>query len=200
MRFVLQSYPDMRVVGEAGAGEEALRLVSVLHPQVVLMDLLMPGMGGLAAIRTLHRQAPKIKILVLTNAEGGAVVRDALQAGAFGYHLKGTNVDDLAQAIRSAAQDQPSLDPVAARMLATEATRPSVLLQPLTDRERDVLELLVLGLQNKAIAEELVVTEATVKFHVRSIRRKLQATSRAHIVSMALRHHLVANRPADRSD
>jgi DNA-binding NarL/FixJ family response regulator len=192
IRFALQTCPDLKVVGEAATGEEALRLAPVLRPSVILMDMAMPGMGGLETIRALRRQAPGAKVVVLTCIDGGDPVRDALQAGVTGYHLKGTAMDDLVRAIRLAARNEQTLDPVAARMLAEATTRSPVLSEELTEREREVLGLLVQGLRNDAIAEQLVVTVATIKFHVRAIRRKLRATSRAHIVSLAMRHHLVA--------
>ncbi len=195
IRFALQYCSDIHIVGEAGSGEEALRLVPILRPSVVLMDLLMPGMGGITTIRALHRQAPETRILVLTTVERGDAVRDALHAGAVGYYLKGAFTGDLVQAIRSPVQGQPSLDTGAALLLAQLAPRPCVPSKPLTQREREVLYLLAQGLSNAKIAEALVVTEPTVKHHVRSIRRKLQATSRTHVVSLALTHQVLANWP-----
>jgi DNA-binding NarL/FixJ family response regulator len=122
-------------------------------------------------------------------------VRDALDAGAAGYYLKVSFASDLVQAIRAPVLDQPSLDPGAARLLAQLAPRPAVPSKPLTQREREVLSLLAQGQSNAKIAEALVITEPTVKHHVRNIRTKLQATSRTHVVSLALQHQVLTNGP-----
>jgi two-component system, NarL family, response regulator LiaR len=189
--FWMRDCPDLRVVGEADSGEQALELASRLHPDVVLLDLILPGMNGLETLRALRALAPDAKVVVLTSLEAGDAVREALRAGAIGYHLKGASMDELVHAIRAARRDEATLDPHAARRLAKAATRSPLPFQELTERERDVLRLLVGGLPNEKIAQGLVITEATVKYHVRSIRRKMQASNRTHIVSLALRYRLV---------
>jgi NarL family two-component system response regulator LiaR len=187
----MRECPDLRVVGEADSGEQALELASRLHPDVVLLDLVLPGMSGLETLRALRDLAPDAKVVVLTSLEAGDAVRDALRAGATGYHIKGVSMGELVHAIYAAQRDKATLDPNAARRLAQAATRSPLPFEELTERERDVLRLLVGGLPNEKIADELVITEATVKYHVRSIRRKMQASNRTHIVSLAIRHRLV---------
>jgi NarL family two-component system response regulator LiaR len=180
------------VVGEAGSGEEAVRLFAALRPDLVLMDLVMPGMGGVAAIRAIRALDPEARILVLTNYPEGELVEAALQAGALGYHLKGVDLGALADAIGQAARGVASLAPEAAQALvaASRATR-ELGQGELTAREREVLALLVRGLSNAAIAAALVVTVATVKFHVRGIRTKLGTATRTETVAVALRRGLV---------
>lgn len=192
IRLILRSCSDMEVVGEAGSGEEALRVVDRLRPKIIVTDLMMPGMDGIATIRALRECAPQARIVVLTNLEAGDLVQEALKAGATAYYFKRAAMAVLIQAIRSAAQDQMSLDPEAALALAQATKRGHTLGHDLTKREHDVLGLLVQGLSNAAMAAQLVVSVATVKFHLHSIGRKLGARSRTKIVAVALHHHLIA--------
>ncbi len=187
----LLTCPDMTLVGEAGSGEEALRLVELLRPNVVVMDLVMPGMGGIPAIRVLRERAPQVKIVVLTNMEAEEPVREAIQAGAIGYQLKRAAPEALIQSIRAAAEDQWSLDPIAVEALIQTTKRGHSPDHELTERERDVLGQLVHGLSNAAIAKELTVSVATVKFHLRGIGRKLGVSTRTQIVSVALHRYLI---------
>jgi NarL family two-component system response regulator LiaR len=188
----LSTFEDLEVVGMASSGEEALQLVTEVHPDVVLMDLLMPGMGGVAATRILHAEAPELQVLVLTCYPEGDLVQEALQAGAIGYLLKDVEVDELAKSIRLAQRGMPILAPAAAQSLVRAVvSRPPALGHDLTAREREVLSLLAEGQSNQQIAEHLVITPATVKFHTRSLRSKLYASSRTETVVVALRHHLV---------
>jgi len=192
--FSLLAYPDLEVVAQAATGEEALRICvdSDPMPDVVLMDLFMPGMGGVEAIRALHTDLPEVQIIVLTSYQEGALVEEALQAGAIGYLLKDVAIDELAKAIRLAARGMPILAPAAAQALVHNvARRPPPIGHDLTEREREVLELLAAGLSNQQIAERLVITPATVKFHTRSIRSKLGTSSRTETVVLALNNHLV---------
>ena len=192
VRFSLLAFPDIEVIAQATTGEEALALCEQLHPDVVLMDLLMPGMGGVAAIAVLHAQWPEIQVIALTSFQEGSLVEEALRAGAIGYLLKDVAVDELAKAIRLARRGVPLLAPMAAQALVhAVAARPPKIGQDLTEREREVLELLAEGLSNQQIAERLVITPATVKFHTRSIRSKLGTSSRTETVVLALQHHLV---------
>jgi DNA-binding NarL/FixJ family response regulator len=185
------TFPEFEVVGEVGSGEEALRLLEQVRPNLVLMDLMMPGMGGVATIRAIHELAPETKILVLSNYPEGHLVQEALRAGAIGYQLKDADVDQLVTTIRMAIWGMPSLAPAAAQSLVGVASDTRKLGDDLSAREREALALLVRGLSNTAIAEALVVTEATVKFHLHSIRRKLGTTTRTQTVAVALQHHLV---------
>ncbi|MGZ3676655.1 MAG: LuxR C-terminal-related transcriptional regulator, partial [Ktedonobacterales bacterium] len=159
---------------------------------VVLMDLIMPGMGGVAAIAALHARWPAIQVIALTSFQEASLVEEALRAGAIGYLLKDVAVDELAKAIRLARRGIPMLAPLAAQALVrAAATRPPKIGQDLTDREREVLELLAKGRSYPQIAERLVITLATVKFHTRGIHRKLGTTSRTQIAILALHHHLI---------
>jgi len=187
----LLTFPEFEVVGEAGSGEEALRLLEQVRPNLVLMDLMMPGMGGVATIRAIHELAPETKILVLSNYPEGHLVQEALRAGAIGYQLKDADVDQVVTTIRMAIWGMPSLAPAAAQSLVGVASDTRKLGDDLSAREREVLALLVRGLSNTAIAEALVVTEATVKFHLHGIRRKMGTTTRTQTVAVALQHHLV---------
>lgn len=195
--FSLLAYGDLEVVAQANSGEEALRLCaenaeSAQAPDVVLMDLMMPGMGGVATIRELHAEYPQAQVIVLTSYQEGNLVEEALQAGAIGYLLKDVSIEDLAKAIRLAAHNMPILAPAAAQSLVHAVTRrPPSIGHDLTDREREVLALLAEGLSNQQIAERLVITPATVKFHTRSIRSKLGTSSRTETVVLALNNHLV---------
>ncbi|HEX8035038.1 MAG TPA: response regulator transcription factor [Ktedonobacterales bacterium] len=192
IRFSLLAFPDIEVIAQATSGEEGLALCEQLHPDVVLMDLIMPGMGGVAAITVLHAQWPEVQVIALTSFEEGSLVEEALRAGAIGYLLKDVDVDELGKAIRLARRGIPILAPMAAQALVhAVAARPPKIGQDLTDREREVLGLLAEGLSNQQIAERLVITPATVKFHTRSIRSKLGTSSRTETVVLALQHHLV---------
>lgn len=149
-------------------------------------------MGGVETIREFHAELPQAQIIAFTSYQEGALVEEALQAGAIGYLLKDLAIDELAKAIRLAAHGMPILAPAAAQALVhTVARRPPPLGHDLTEREREVLGLLAEGMSNQQIAERLVITSATVKFHTRSIRSKLGATSRTETVILAISNHLV---------
>lgn len=191
IRFALLAFDDIEVVGEVGSGQEAIDLGMRVQPDVVLMDLVMPGMNGVEATKALRAACPGTQVLALTSFQEGHLVQNALQAGAIGYLLKDVSVDELARAVRLAAQGQPSLAPAAGQALVQTATQAPKLGHDLTERERDVLALLVEGLSNQQVAERLVISPATVKFHISSIRSKLRATSRTEVVILAMQHKLV---------
>lgn len=191
IKLSLLSFPEFEVVGEAASGEEAIRLLEDVHPDIILMDLVMPGMGGLLAIRAIHDVTPDARIIVLTSFEEGGLVQEALQAGAIGYQLKGGEIDELVNAVRLAAGGIPTLAPAAAQALVRVTSAARKFGDDLTDREREVLALLARGLPNTAIAKNLVVTVATVKFHLRSIRSKLGTSTRTETVAVALQNRLV---------
>jgi len=183
---VLGDEPDLEVVGAAGSAAEAIELAGRLAPDVLLLDLEMPGMNGIVAIPELLRAAPGGCILVFTAYAAEERVVGALQAGARGYLLKGASARAIAQAVRTVNAGGSYLEPeVAARLAGSpDASRPG---QPtLTPREREVLRLVVEGLPNKQIARALGITERTVKFHVSSLLAKFEAESRARLVSLAL--------------
>jgi NarL family two-component system response regulator LiaR len=190
LRLFLLAFDDLELVGEANSGERALAQCAEVQPDVVLMDLVMPGMGGVEAIRLIRQRYPAVQVIALTSFPEDELVQAALRAGAIGYLLKTISAGDLAQAIRAAAAGQPTLAPEATQALLRQAGPPPVG-RDLTARERQVLALLVQGQSNAGIAAQLVVSESTAKFHVSNILAKLQAGSRAEAVAIALQSGLV---------
>jgi NarL family two-component system response regulator LiaR len=187
----LLAYEDLELVGEASGGEEAVRLCEKFQPDVVLMDLVMPGMDGAAATRAIRKKCPNIQVIALTSFKEQELVQGALQAGAIGYLLKNVSAEDLANAIRSAYVGRPTLAVEAAQALIQASREPVGPGVDLTEREQEVLALLVEGLSNNQIAERLVVSRSTVKFHVSSVLAKLGVSSRTEAVALALRNSLV---------
>ncbi len=188
--FLLAS-DDLELVGEAGSGDEAVRRCRSLGPDVVLMDLIMPGMDGAEATKIIRQTCPDVQVIVLTSFKEEELVQRALQAGAIGYLLKNVSSDELADAIRAAKVGRPTLAPEAAQALIHASTRPPEPGHDLTEREREVLALMVKGLNNPDIADRLIVSRSTVKFHVSSILSKLGVSSRTEAVSLAIQHHIV---------
>lgn len=189
----LLTYPDLELVGEASDGEEAIAECERAKPNVILMDLVMPHMDGASAIRIIRERHPEIQMIALTSFKEQDLVQQALKAGAIGYLLKDVSADELANAIRAAHAGRPTLAPEAAEALI-HTTRSSGTSSPghdLTDREREVLELMVKGLNNTEISERLIVSRSTVKFHVSNILSKLQVSSRTEAVALALQQDLV---------
>lgn len=188
----LLAFDDFELVGEASSGERAVSLCQQVQPDVVLMDLMMPGMDGAAATRLIREKFPEIQVIALTSFKEKELVEGALQAGAIGYLLKDVSADELANAIRAAAAGKPTLAPEAAQVLIQAARAPTEKFGfDLSEREREVLALMVEGLNNNQIAERLVISISTAKFHVSSILSKLGASSRTEAVSIALQNHLV---------
>ena len=184
---------DLELVGEARNGVEALSLIDDCLPDVILMDLLMPKMDGVTATRRILQRHPNIQIIALTSFQEQELIRDALQTGAIGYLLKNVSVDDLAAAIRAAYSGQSTLAPEAVQALlqsghAREETRIDF---GLTPREKEVLELMVAGLNNREIAEKLFVSRATAKAHVSHILDKMGVSNRAEAITMAFRNKMV---------
>ena len=188
---VLAMQDDFKIVGEAGDGEEAVRLCESLQPDVVLMDLLMPKIDGVTATRTIKERWPKIQIIALTSFKEKEYVEGALKAGASGYLLKNVSADELVAAVRRAIAGQPSLSPEAAQVLIQKVSGSSQPGLDMTEREKEILALMVEGLSNSKIAERLTINQSTVKFHVSNVLSKLGVTSRTEAVAMAVKRHLV---------
>ena len=192
---VLEIVPDIEVVGEAENGRDAVRQVEALQPDVILMDLVMPEMDGIEAIRRIKERQPGARILVLTTFAGEDQILPAIKAGALGYHLKDSRPQELAQAIRQVHRGESSLHPIIARKVLEELSRPSSrppTPDPLTPREVEVLQLVAQGLENWEIAEKLVIAEATVRTHVSNITAKLHVASRTQAALYALREGIAS--------
>jgi len=188
---VLAMQDDFKIVGEAGDGEEALRLCENLHPDVVLMDLLMPKLNGVAATKAIKERWPQIQVIALTSFKEKEYVEGALKAGASGYLLKNVSANELVDAVRRAVAGQPSLSPEAAQVLIQKVNEPARPGLDMTGREKEILALMVEGLSNNKIAELLTINQSTVKFHVSNILAKLGVTSRTEAVALAVRGRLV---------
>jgi DNA-binding NarL/FixJ family response regulator len=205
LEMVLDGEPDVEVVGEAADGLEAVRRAQELMPDVVLMDVRMPGQSGIEATREIHDLLPHTRILMLTVSEEEADLFEALKSGATGYLLKEIATDEVADAIRAAVAGQSRISPAMSSKLLTEFTNMSkrdedgrlARAPRLTDREMEVLQLMTRGLNNRDIARELFISENTVKNHVRNILEKLQLHSRMEAVVYAVRENIVELGKAD---
>ena len=182
---------DLKLVGEASDGNESVQMVSLHKPDVVLMDLMMPGMDGITATREIKKKYPQVKVIALTSFAEQNLVQGALQAGAIGYLQKNVSARELGHAIRSAYEGKMTLSPEATQVLANSVAQPQIAGEQLTDRERDVLTCMVEGLNNNEIAEKLVISLGTVKFHISNIFHKLGVDSRVEAVKLALEQKLV---------
>jgi NarL family two-component system response regulator LiaR len=187
----LKVFDDLELAGEAASGQAAIQLCAQLQPDVVLMDMVMPDMDGATATRLIRKQSPLVQVLALTSFKEEILVQSALQAGAIGYLLKDVSADELAQAIRAAHAGRATLSPEAAQALVHAASQPPVPGFDLTGREREVLTLMIEGLNNTQIAGRLTVSPSTVKSHVSNILSKLGVASRTEAVTLALRNHIV---------
>jgi NarL family two-component system response regulator LiaR len=186
----LSVMPDLKLVGEAENGEEALVRCGLLKPDVILMDLIMPGIDGVTATRLIHEKYPGVHVIALTSFQEDTLIQSALEAGATGYLMKNISARELAAAIRSAAQGKMTLSPEAAEALV-HARAQAKETDHLTEREREVLRLMVEGLNNAQIAERLVVSLSTVKYHIGNILMKLRVDNRVAAVTVAMHNKLV---------
>jgi len=189
LRMVMSLEQDLEVVAEAANGREAVDMVRQSGPEVVLMDLLMPVMNGVEAIRTIKAEWPEIEVVALTSVLEDRMVIDAVEAGAAGYLLKETGPDELFEAIRAAHRGEVRLDPRAQKRLLREVRTPTMR-ESLTPRETDTLRLVAKGLANRDIAERLGVSEVTIKTHVSSVLSKLGLQSRTQAALFALKEGL----------
>ena len=187
----LLTYDELELVGEAGNGEEAVRKCAELAPDVVLMDLMMPGMNGAEATSAIRQKCPDTQVIALTSFKEDELMQKTLQAGAIGYLFKNVSAEELVTAIRNEHEGRPTLAPEAAQALIHAVTQPQQVGFDLTEREREVLVLMVKGYNNPQIADQLVISRSTVKFHVSSILSTLGVSSRTEAVALALQHHLV---------
>ena len=191
LALFLKAFDDLELAGEAEDGAAAIRLCAEIHPDVVLMDMVMPDMDGVTATRAICQQFPQVRVIALTSFKEGDLVNNALEAGAIGYLLKDVSADELAWAIRAAHSGRATLSPEAAQALVQTANQPPSPGLDLTDREREVLALMVEGLNNTQIAGRLTVSPSTVKSHVSNILSKFGVASRTEAVTLALRNHIV---------
>jgi NarL family two-component system response regulator LiaR len=194
IRALLGEIEDIEVVGEAGNGLQAIEQTKRLEPDLILMDLVMPEMGGIEAMQAIALEHPQIRFLVMTSYTGDDLVFPAIKAGALGFLLKDTRSEELVEAIRQVHRGEPSLHPRIARKLLQEVgqskpRKPAP--EPLTARELEVLGLLARGLDNQQIAEQLVIAEVTVRSHVSHILDKLHLANRVQATLYALREGLV---------
>ncbi len=201
IQTLLDMEPDLEIVGVAADGQESLEVVARCRPDVVLMDIRMPKLDGVATTRLLHERFPEIGVIILTTFDDDEYVFEGLKAGARGYMLKDVNSDDIAAAVRTVAAGEALIQPSIARKVVAEFSRlasagappvtPPLLAEPLSDRELEVLHALAEGLSNREIAARLVITEGTVKNHVSSLLAKLDVRDRIQAVLKAQSLHLL---------
>ncbi len=191
LRTILAMESDIELIGEAKDGVEAVEKALALSPDVILIDLVMPRKDGIQAIREIKAQMPDVRILVLTSFAEDSHVFPAIEAGALGFMLKDTTSATLIQAIHIVYRDEPSLHPTVARKLMaarTQKAQTDEQVEPLTNREQQILALLAKGLTNQSIADQLVLSELTVRTHVSNILAKLNLENRTQAALYALRH------------
>ena len=195
--YSLTAYPDMEIVGEASSGQEALKLCRETQPDVVLVDMVMPEMDGVQTTQAIRKEHPQVQVLALTSFHDRERVWQVMQAGAAGYLVKGVNASELAEAIRVAYVGQTVLSPEASQALIVPDEPQPALGQDLTQREQEILALLVKGLSNAEIAQRLTITISTTKHHVSAVFRKLGVASRAEAMALVLEQGLIRDSPSE---
>ena len=189
---IMKVFDNLQLVGEADNGATAIKLCAEILPDVILMDMVMPGMDGATATRAIRQQFPQVQIIALTSFKEGDMIKNALEAGAIAYLLKDVSADDLVRAIRAAHAGRATLSPEAAQSLVEAANQPPMPGLDLTEREREVLVLMVEGLNNTQIAGRMTVSPSTIKSHVSHVLAKLGVASRTEAVALALRNHMIS--------
>jgi len=191
LRNMFLVFDDLELLSEAEDGNQAIELCGREPPDVILMDIVMPRMDGIAATRAILERYPQIRVIILTSYPEDNLVQKSLEAGALGYMLKNAPIDDLANAVRSAYTGRPTLAPEATMALIRAKTGPLKPGGDLSQREREVLALIAQGLSNEEIARQLVISPATARHHVSACIEKLGAANRAQAASLAVKHGLV---------
>lgn len=190
LRLFLLAFPDLELIGEASSGEMALELCKLHEPDVVIMDILMPGMNGIDATHQIRTKFPATQVIALTSFPDDQLVRDAINAGAAGYLLKTASAKELVEAIRAVEQGKSVFSPEAEKILA-QRKQESYYHDDLTKREWEIYRLVMVGKNNGEIAQELVISVSTVKYHVSNIFSKLGVKNRAEAIAYAVQHRLV---------
>ncbi len=193
LKVFLSIYPDIAVIDEAADGEQAFARCQAHPPDVILMDIAMPHMDGLTATAQIRAAFPQVQVIALTSFPEEELVKRVIQAGAIGYLLKDVQADQLAEAIRAAAHGRATLTASAAYALVQLITEPPALGHDLTQREREVLALVVEGKTNNEIAAQLAISRGTVRLHVSHILTKLGATNRTEAAMLAMQHKLLSH-------
>ena len=188
----LKAFDDLELADEAESGAAAIQVCAEVLPDVMLMDMVMPDMDGATATRAIRQQFPQVQVIALTSFKEGELIKNALEAGAIGYLLKDVSADALVRAIRAAHAGRATLSPEAAQALVETTNQPPLPGLDLTEREREVLALMVEGLNNTQIAGRLTVSPSTIKSHVSNILSKLSVASRTEAVTLALRNRIVS--------
>lgn len=191
LNYALQMLEDVVLVAEAGTGEAAVRLCGQVKPDVVLMDVVMPGMDGITAARIIRDRYPEVQVLILTSFQQKEWVQKALRAGVIGYLVKTVLMEELAAAIRAAAKGRPTLSPEVAWILMRQSGYSPETGEPLTERQQEVLALVAAGKNNNEIADRLIVSPSTVRHHVSEILARLGAANRAEAAALAVRRGLI---------
>lgn len=191
LRMFLLAFDDLELAGEATNGNDAVKLAEKVRPDVILMDLIMPGMDGLHATYELHKNFPEIKVIALTSFSDPQLIFDAIEAGVAGCLFKNTSANELANAIRAVKAGNTIFSPEVTQLIMNAGDKKNHPTFDLTSRELEVLQHMVSGKNNQEISQELTLSLSTIKFHVSNILSKMNAHNRGEAISIAIKHHLV---------